>query len=153
MEIHPIRNEADHDKFMKRIDLLMSAEYGTPEGDELDMLITLVDAYETRQFPMLGKVNPIAAILFRVDQQGLTRKDLEPMIGSRARVSEVLSGKRELTLPMIRRLMAGLRLSADDLILPAPESAKPRRSAPLKMRRSKPLPQQANPPGKRMRTG
>ncbi len=89
--------------------------WGSPEGDELDVLTTLVDAYETKHFPM-SPPDPITAIEFRMEQQGLKRKDLEPMIGSRARVSEVMTGKRPLTLEMIRRLSAGLGISADVLI-------------------------------------
>jgi HTH-type transcriptional regulator/antitoxin HigA len=125
--IRPIRTEQDHDEALKRIDKLMSAEYGTPEGDELDMLVrihqrhehiqlvTLVDAYETKHFPM-DAPDPVSAIEFMMEQQGLTRKDLEPMIGSRARVSEVMTGKRQLTLAMIRRVRSGLGISADLLV-------------------------------------
>jgi HTH-type transcriptional regulator/antitoxin HigA len=115
IQIRPIHSEQDHDEALKRIDQLMSAEYGTPEGDELDMLVTLVDAYETKHFPM-DAPDPVAAIKFMMEQQGLTRKDLEPMIGSRARVSEVMTGKRQLTLPMIRRVRSGLGISADLLV-------------------------------------
>jgi HTH-type transcriptional regulator/antitoxin HigA len=93
----------------------MSAKAGTPEGDELDVLVTLVCAYEEKHFPM-DPPDPLMAIQFRMEQQGLTRKDLEPMIGSRARVSEVLTGKRRLTLPMIRRVRDGLGISADVLV-------------------------------------
>ncbi len=93
----------------------MSAVPGTPEGDELDVLATLVDAYESKHYPM-DAPDPIAAIEFRMEQLGLKRSDLEPMIGSRARVSEVLTGKRNLTLPMVRRVRSGLGISADVLI-------------------------------------
>ena len=95
----------------------MGAACGSPEGDELDVLATLVVAYEEKHFP-IDPPEPITAIEFRMEQQGLTRKDLEPMIGSRARVSEVMTGKRPLTLGMIRRLSAGLRISANVLIRP-----------------------------------
>jgi len=115
MQIRPIRTESDHDAALARIDDLMSAKLGTPEGDELDVLVTLVDAYESKHFPM-DPPDPLMAIQFRMEQQGLTRKDLEPMIGSRARVSEVLTGKRRLTLPMIRRVRDGLGISADVLV-------------------------------------
>lgn len=115
MQIRPIRTEQDHDEALARIDQLMSARLGTPEGDELDVLLTLVDAYESKHFPM-DAPDPVTAIQFRMEQQGLTRKDLEPMIGSRARVSEVLTGKRRLTLPMIRRVRDGLGISADLLV-------------------------------------
>jgi len=93
----------------------MGCKPGSVEGDELDMLATLVCAYEEKHFPM-DPPDPVAAIQFRMEQQGLTRKDLEPMIGSRARVSEVLTGKRRLTLPMIRRVRDGLGISADLLV-------------------------------------
>jgi HTH-type transcriptional regulator/antitoxin HigA len=116
MGIYPIRNEADHRRALGRIEALMDAESLTAdESSELDALVTLVEAYELKHFP-IGDPGPIAMIEFGMDQQGLTRKDLEPMIGSRARVSEVLSGKRNLTLAMIRRLSAGLRIPADLLI-------------------------------------
>ncbi len=115
MQIRPIRTEKDHDAALARIDELMGAKAGSPEGDELDVLVTLVCAYEEKHFPM-DPSDPLMAIQFRMEQQGLTRKDLEPMIGSRARVSEVLTGKRPLTLPMIRRVRDGLGISADLLV-------------------------------------
>jgi HTH-type transcriptional regulator / antitoxin HigA len=93
----------------------MGAAFGTPEGDELDVLATLVDAYEAKHFPV-DAPDPVTAIQFRMEQQGLKRRDLEPLIGSRARVSEVLTGKRNLTLEMIRRVRCGLGISADLLI-------------------------------------
>jgi HTH-type transcriptional regulator / antitoxin HigA len=115
MQIHPVRTERDHERAVARISELMSARPGTPEGDELDVLATLVDAYEAKHHS-IDAPDPIAAIHFRMEQQGLTRKDLEPMIGSRARVSEVLTGKRSLTLEMVRRVKIGLGISADLLI-------------------------------------
>ena len=115
MSIHPIRNEKDHDAALARIARLMSRRLNAVEGAELDALVTLVDAYEAKHFPM-DLPDPISVIEFYLDQNGLRRKDLEPMIGSRARVSEVMSGKRSLTLAMIRRLQAGLGISADLLI-------------------------------------
>jgi len=113
--VKPIRTEVDYRQARNRIEKLMSAEPGTPEGDELDVLATLVDAYEEKRFPM-DAPDPVTAIQFRMEQQGLTRKDLEPMIGSRARVSEVMNGKRGLTLAMVRRVRAGLGISADLLV-------------------------------------
>jgi HTH-type transcriptional regulator/antitoxin HigA len=115
MRIQPVRNEADHDAALARIALLMGAQHGTEASDELEILATLVDAYEAKHFPM-DTPDPVAIIKFQMEQQGLTRKDLEPMIGSRARVSEVLTGKRTLTLPMIRRLHADLGIPVDLLI-------------------------------------
>ncbi len=123
IQIRPIRTEADYDAALERIDELMSAKANTPEGDELDVLATLVDAYESEHFPMEAP-DPITAIEFLMEQKGLTRKDLEPMIGSRARVSEVMNRKRNLTLAMVRRVRSGLGISADLLI--APTVRKPR---------------------------
>jgi HTH-type transcriptional regulator/antitoxin HigA len=115
MRIQPVRTEEDHDAAVARITHLMGAELGTSASDELEVLVTLVDAYESKQFPM-ETPDPVTIIKFQLEQQGLTRKDLEPLIGSRARVSEVLTGKRSLTLPMIRRLHTGLRIPVDLLI-------------------------------------
>jgi len=116
MGIYPIKDEAAHTRALRRIEALMDAESLTPEqGHELDALATLVEAYEEKNFA-IKEASPIAVIEFMMDQRGLSRKDLQPMIGSRARVSEVLSGKRPLTLAMIRALSAGLRLPADLLI-------------------------------------
>ena len=117
-QIRPIRTEQDHKAAVARIEELMSAAPETPEGDELDVLATLVDAYEAKHY-ILDTPDPITAIQFRMEQQHLSRKDLEPMIGSRARVSEVLTGKRPLTLDIVRRMKAGLGISADLLITPA----------------------------------
>jgi len=94
---------------------LMDAAPGTPEGDRLDILVTLIEAYEARHWPIEAP-DPIDAIRVRMQQKHLRPRDLEPMIGSRGRVSEVLSRKRPLTLPMIRRLCKGLDLRADVLI-------------------------------------
>jgi HTH-type transcriptional regulator/antitoxin HigA len=119
MRIQPVRTEAEYDAAVARLTQLMDAEPGTAAGDELDILATLVDAYETKHFP-IATPDPVTIIKFQMEQQGLTRKDLEPMIGSRARVSEVLTGKRSLTLPMIRRLHAGLYIPVDLLIGESP---------------------------------
>ena len=117
-ELKPIRTQADHEAAMAEIERLWGAKIGTPEGDRLDVLATLVDAYETKHYPM-DPPDPIEAIRFRMEQQGLTRKELESMIGMRGRVSEVLNGKRSLTIEMIRRLHDGLGISADILIRPS----------------------------------
>jgi HTH-type transcriptional regulator/antitoxin HigA len=110
-----IRTEEECELALARIDELMDAEPGTPEMDELELLSVLVARYEDERYPM-DLPDPIAAITFRMEQQGLTRKDLEPYLGSQARVSEVLSGKRSLSKEMIRRLHAGLGIPAEVLL-------------------------------------
>jgi HTH-type transcriptional regulator/antitoxin HigA len=115
MQIHPIRNKDDHTAAVARIAELMGAGPDTPAGEELDVLATLVDAYEVKHH-VIDAPDPIAAIEFRMEQQGLTRKDLEPILGSRARVSEVMTRKRSLTVAMIRRVRSELGISADLLI-------------------------------------
>jgi HTH-type transcriptional regulator/antitoxin HigA len=123
IRIHPIRTESDHERAVARIAELMGAAPGSPEGDELDVLATLVDAYEAKRHAM-DAPDPVTAIQFRMEQQGLKRKDLEPLIGSRARVSEVLTGRRNLTLDMVRRVKSGLGISADLLIGGTPNIAR-----------------------------
>jgi HTH-type transcriptional regulator/antitoxin HigA len=115
MDIQPIRTKADHDAALERIAELMSAEAGTHEGDELDILATLVEVYEQKNFP-IAPADPIEAINFRIEQLGLERKDLEPYLGSRHRVSEVLNRRRGLSLEMIRRLHEGLKIPLDVLV-------------------------------------
>jgi len=115
MRIRPIRTEADHDAAVARIAELIGARPDTSEGEELDILATLVDAYEAKHH-VIDAPDPIAAIQFRMEQQGLTRKNLEPLIGSRARVSEVMNRRRPLTLAMIRRVRNELGISADLLV-------------------------------------
>jgi HTH-type transcriptional regulator/antitoxin HigA len=113
--VRPIRTERDYEAVLKEVDALMDAAPGTPRGERLDVLVTLVEAYEARHWP-IDFPDPLEAIRVRMEQKNFSRRDLEPMIGSRARVSEILSGKRALTLPMIRRLSAGLGIRADVLI-------------------------------------
>ena len=115
MDIHPIRNDRDHARALARIEKLWGSRDGTLEAEALDVLVTLVNAYETVHHP-IEPPDPIEAILFRMEQQELTRRDIEPMVGGRARVSEVLGRKRPLSLAMIRRLRTGLGLSADVLL-------------------------------------
>jgi len=115
MDIKPIKSDSDYERALSRIDELMDAERDSPEGDELDVLTTLVEAYESRHFP-IEPADPVDAILFRMEQHGLDRKDLEPYIGSRQRVSEVLNRKRGLSLEMIRRLHEGLQIPLENLI-------------------------------------
>ena len=113
--IRAIRNEADYDAALVRIDALMDAKKGTPEGDELDVLADLVELYEERHQPM-GYPTPVGAIVFRMEQANLTPRDLIPFIGSRSKVSEVLSGKRPLTMQMARALHSNLGIPADVLL-------------------------------------
>lgn len=113
--IRAIRTDADHEAALARIDELMDAKAGTQKGDELDVLADLVELYEARHVPM-GYPGPLAAIRFRMEQGGLSPRDLVPFMGSRAKVSEVLSGKRPLTLQMVRALHANLGIPADALL-------------------------------------
>jgi HTH-type transcriptional regulator/antitoxin HigA len=120
IELKPIRTEADYDEALAELGRLWGARSGTPDGDRLDVLATLIEAYEARIHP-IDPPDPIEAILFRMEQRGLTRKDLEPLIGTRARVAEVLNRKRGLSIDMIRRLNEELGISADVLIRPSRE--------------------------------
>lgn len=115
MKIHPIKTRADHEKALARAEALMDAKPGTPKGDELDVLTTLIEVYESKHYP-IAPPGPIEAILFRMEQAGLTRKNLEPYLGGRGRVSEVLNGKRPLSLKMIRMLHADLGIPLESLI-------------------------------------
>ena len=117
MEIRPIHNDVDYKATLKEISALMDLdpEPGTPDGDRLDILSTLVQAYEAKHYP-IGAPDPIEAIKFRMDQEGLSIKDLEPLIGKPNRVYAVLNRKRPLTLAMIRRLHKGLHIPAEVLI-------------------------------------
>jgi HTH-type transcriptional regulator/antitoxin HigA len=117
MDIRPIKTDADYQAAVAGIERLFDAQPDTPEGDQLDILTTLVEAYETEHEPIAAP-DPIEAIVYYLESRGLTRRDLEPYIGSRARVSEVLNRKRGLTLEMIRRLHTGLGIPAEVLIKP-----------------------------------
>lgn len=114
-KIRAIRSEADYESALGRIDALMDAEPNTPEGDELDVLTDLVELYEEKHVPM-GYPSPLGAIQFRMEQRNLSPRDLVPLIGSRSKVSEVLSGKRPLTMQMARALHANLGIPADVLL-------------------------------------
>jgi len=114
MYIKPIRTEQDYDAALARIEEIWNAEAGTPESDELDVLAVLVEAYEEEHHP-IDPPDPIEAIKFRMEQMGLTRKDLEPFIGHRGRVAEVLNRKRVLSIEMIRNLSQGLGIPTDVL--------------------------------------
>jgi HTH-type transcriptional regulator/antitoxin HigA len=115
MNISPIKSKRDYDRVLSRIEHLMDAKPGTKAGDELDVLTTLVEAYEAKHHAICPP-DPIEAIKFRIDQLGMTRKDLEAVLGGRGRVSEILSGKRGLSLEMIRRLHRTLRIPLESLI-------------------------------------
>ena len=115
MRIKPIKSEADYDAALTAIDRLMGATPGTPEGDELDILVTLVEAYEAAHWPIEAP-DPISAIEHVMEARGLRQKDLAAVIGSQPRASEVLNRRRPLTLPMIRALSAQWNLPADLLV-------------------------------------
>lgn len=115
MQIKPIRTENDYREALKTVEGLMSADFGSEEGDQLDVLTTLIEAYERRVYP-IEAADPIEAIKFYMEQNSLAPKDLEPMIGRMNRVYEVLGKKRSLTLPMIRNLHKTLGIPADSLI-------------------------------------
>jgi HTH-type transcriptional regulator/antitoxin HigA len=117
MEIKPIRNDADHAAALREIERLWGAKEGTPEGDRLDVLATLVEAYEEKRFPM-DAPDPIEAIKFRLEQQGLDHRALVGVIGGRSRVYEVMHRKRRLSLDMIRRLNERFGIPAEVLIRP-----------------------------------
>ncbi len=112
---HLIKNETDYDKALSRIDELMDAKSGTTEMDKLELLTALVEMYEERHFS-ISPPDPIDAIKFRMDQLGLVQKDMIPYIGTKSKVSEVLNGKRSLTLAMMRSLNENLGISAEVLL-------------------------------------
>lgn len=113
--LKPIRTEKDYEQALAEVEELWGARSGTPKGDRLDVLATLIEAYEAEHYPM-DPPDPIEAIKFRMEQQALTRKDLEKILGTRTRVSEVLNRKRGLSISMIRALHQKLGISADVLI-------------------------------------
>ena len=117
MDIKPIRTKADYRAALKAIDGLMMAAPDSPEGEKLDVLVTLVQAYESKHYP-LDLPDPVEAIKFEMEQKGLTVKDLEPMIGKSNRVYEILNRKRSLTLKMIWKLNQELGIPAESLIKP-----------------------------------
>ncbi len=115
MNIKPVRTKKDHASALKRIEKLMGAKAGTPAGDELDILATLAAAYEEKHFS-IADPDPIAAIKHRMEALGMARKDLEPILGSRSRVSEILNRRRKLSIEMIRNLHAKMGIPASALI-------------------------------------
>ena len=122
MEIKPIRTEADYQAALAEIERLFDAAPNTPEGDRLEVLTTLVEAYEENHYA-IPLPDPIEAIQYYMESRGLTRRDLEAYIGSRGRVSEILNRKRPLSLEMIRRLYAGIGIPAEVLIQSYPVGA------------------------------
>jgi HTH-type transcriptional regulator/antitoxin HigA len=117
MQIRPIKTKADHRAALREIERLMDAKPGTPDGDHLEILTTLVDHYESRH-ERIEPPDPVDALLYHMESRGLTRRDLEPLLGSRARVAEILNRRRPLTIDMIRKLHDGLGISAEVLIRP-----------------------------------
>jgi HTH-type transcriptional regulator/antitoxin HigA len=115
MDIRPIKTEADYERALAAIEQLWGAAVNTPKGDKLDILLTLVEAYEQAHYP-IDPPDPVEAIKFRMEQLGLTRKDLEPYLGKRGRVAEVLNRQRKLSLTMIRRLHTHLHIPLESLI-------------------------------------
>jgi len=115
MNIKPIRNDADLRAAFERLALIFQAADGTPEADEVEVLTTLIEAFENRHYP-IAPPDPVEAIRFRMEQQGLTAKDLEPYIGPSGRVSEVLNRKRRLSLSMVQRLHKGLHIPYECLL-------------------------------------
>ena len=117
MNIHPIKTEADYQAALLRVEALLDAQPNTPEGDALDLLTTLITAYEEQYYPILPP-DPVEALVYWMETRDLTRRDLEPLLGSRARVAEILNRRRTLTLEMIRRLHTDLGIPAEILIQP-----------------------------------
>ena len=117
MDIKPIKTEADYEEALQAVELLMDAKINTRDGDKLDILVTLIESYEKRHHRIMPP-EPVEAIIHQMESQGLSHKDLIPLLGSRARVSEILNKKRKLSINMIRNLQKGLGISAEILIKP-----------------------------------
>ena len=115
MNIKPIRSDEDLRAVFRRLEAIFQAEEGTPEADEMEILVTLVEVYEEKNYS-IGPADPVEAIKFRMEQQGLTPRDLETYIGSSGRVSEVLNRKRSLSLRMVKRLHDGLHIPYESLL-------------------------------------
>jgi HTH-type transcriptional regulator/antitoxin HigA len=115
MKIKPIRNDDDLRAALRRLDAVFQAKIGTPEADEMEVLVTLIEAYENKHYP-ISPPDPVEAIKFRMEQQGLTLRDLEAYIGPSGRVSEVLNRKRPLSLRMVKKLHDGLRIPYESLL-------------------------------------
>lgn len=115
MNIRPFKTEQDYYPALNRIEELWGAKIDTPDGDEFDLLVTLVESYEMKHYP-IAPPDPIDAIKFRMEQMGLTNADMVQYLGSQSRVSEILNGKRSLTLGMIKSLYKGLKIPAEILL-------------------------------------
>lgn len=131
MKPRVIKTEAEYEKTLARVSQIFAATPGTPKGDELELLLLLVESYEEKAFP-LALPDPLAAIRFRMEQQNLKAKDLVPYIGSKSKVSEVLSGQRSLSLAMIRELVDGLGVPAAVLLQKQATKPARRRAVPSK---------------------
>ena len=115
MDIKPIKTENDYNESIKRIEDLWGSKMDSPQGDELDLLVTLVESYEMKHYP-IAPPDPVEAIIFRMEQMGMTKTDLAKYLGSQSRVSEVLGRKRKLSLKMIKSLYRGLKIPAEILL-------------------------------------
>ena len=128
VRIAPVRTEADYNNALREIDRLMDAAPGTPRGDRLDVLVTLVEAYEERRW-RIGAPDPIEAIKIRMAERGLTRRDLGRLLGPSGRVSEILNRKRPLTIEMMQRLHAELGIPAESFMRPARKAPRRRKAS------------------------
>jgi HTH-type transcriptional regulator/antitoxin HigA len=115
MHIRPIKTEKDYNSAIKRIEELWGSKKDTPKGDELDLLVTLVESYEMKHYP-IAPPDPVDAIKFRMEQMGMTKEDMVKYLGSQSRVSEILNRKRNLTLKMVKSLYKGLKIPAEILL-------------------------------------
>jgi HTH-type transcriptional regulator/antitoxin HigA len=115
MKIKPIKNEVDYREAIQRIEALWGSKKDTPEGDELDLLVTLVESFEMKHYP-IAPPDPIDAIKFRMEQMEMTKTDMAKYLGSQSRVTEILNGKRKLTLKMVKSLYKGLKIPAETLL-------------------------------------
>ncbi len=130
MNIKPVKTDADYQAALREIESLFEATPNTPQGDRLEVLVTLVEVFEEQNYAIPAP-DPVEAVIYHMESRGLTRKDLEPYIGNRARVSEILNRRRPLTLTMIRRLHSELGIPADALLKRYP-------TRPVKARKSLP---------------
>ena len=121
MDIKPIRTEEDYEVAIKEVERLLDSQPGSPEGDQMDVLVTLIEAFEARHFPIPEPDDPVEVLQYYMESRGISRADLIPLLGSKERVSEVLNRKRGLSLEMIRRLHLRLGIPSDLLIAGNPQ--------------------------------